>query len=218
MQSDFASNVNTVDPQRGNKNRPFIIKVGIFTLWFTLVLAGGVMGLAAVSSITTKDVPLETVPEQGIVDENIQTSFPSPVQSPSDDIVDLLIPLPLSGGKTTYSLSGVALQLVETQCGVERVLAWSKPGGEYCAITIALSGRGRGNVVLKAKDQAIYSLDASAQGYRGSFFLDSQGIPLREILIQGNESIKVVLVIDSPEGFVPARALIQESAMVPVSE
>jgi len=205
--------------RESSKNKKSLVaKLSIFAMWTVLVLAGGIMGLAAVSSLTTKDIPIEASPEQGLADEDIQSSFPSPVKPPNEEIADLLIPLPLSGGKTTYSFSGVALQLIETQCGVERVLAWSKPGGEYCAITMTLAGRGRGDVILKAKDQAIYSLDTAAQGYRGSFFLNSQGIPLRELLIQGNESLKAVLVVDSPEGFVPARALLQESAMVPASE
>ena len=171
------------------------------------------MGLAAVSSLVTRDVPTPDQVTTAVADEDIQSSTPIAVMAPSVVIIQSLIPLPLSDGKAAHPGDAVTFQPIETRCGVDRVLEWCKPGGQYCAITLSLSGRGVGDAVLKAEDQAIYPIDKTLKGYRGSFFLDSQGIPVRDVTVGEADNFREVLVVDSPAGFSPAVAFLRESAI-----
>lgn len=183
-------------------------------VWTVLIAAGALLGLAAVSSITTRNVPIADEAPSSIQDEDIQSSSPVSVMPPSGALLDALVPLPLNDGKVVHSGTSISFQPIETRCGVERVLEWSKPGGQYCTITMSVAGRGRGDAVLKATEQAIYPLDESLAGYRGSFFLNSQGMPVREVLVGEAEDFRIVLVVDSPMGFVPATALLTETSSV----
>lgn len=170
------------------------------------------MGLAAVSSLVTRNVP---APEATSTDfsEDIQSSTPLAVAPPEAAIEERLIPLPLGAGKATFPLEAVVARPIETRCGIERVLEWSKPGGEYCTVVLELSGRGAGVASLRATDQALYSMDPSKEGYRGSFFLSEGNYPTRDVTVPNSGTIQVVFVVDVPLGFRPATALIQESGV-----
>lgn len=184
-------------------------------LWIVLIMLGALLGLAAVSAVVSTNIdPMEPASEEGLSNE-IQASSPSPVRSPDESLVAALLPLPLSGGQSAHQANGVTIVPVETQCEIERVLEWSRPGGVYCAITLTLYGQGLGISRLIADEQAIYPLDTTLMGYRGSFFISGDNVPRKAIDVPSAGEMRVVLIVDTPRGFQPAQAYLRSAVAAP---
>jgi hypothetical protein len=112
----------------------------------------------------------------------------------------------MAGGENALQANGLTIVPLSTECGIERVLEWSKPGGVYCAITLSVYGQGLGVAQMRADQQAIYPIDPEGGGYQGSFFIAADNIPRRMIETSTSEESRVVLIVDTPRGFLPAQA------------
>lgn len=183
--------------------------------WTLLILLGALLSLAAVSTIVSAKTPPEGPPSTEDAVAEIQASNPSPVVPPNESLAADLIPLPLSGGQSAYPKDGMTIIPIETQCDIERVLEWSRPGGAYCAVTLALYGQGLGTSQLKADEQAIYPLDPALMGYRGSFFITKDNVPRRTIDVTSADETRVVLITDTPRGFRPAYIYLRSTLGAP---
>lgn len=190
-------------------------KIGAVALWTLLILAGSASGMAVVATLTG-DREMADVSSDDASDDwgaSLQSST-AVTATMTPEISGKTLPLPQAGGKNTYPLSAVTVQPISTECGVQRVLEWARPGsGAYCLVKLALLGQGRDATILNAEDQALYPPSDADVGYRASFFIGEDGVPVRSVAIGPTDRLQLFVVADAPADFTPSRMLIQESAI-----